>query len=141
MADIFGKAQRVIVFLDEEADSSALAIKTLKRITTPLSKELQQTLGNYPEGAAFKRTLSLDESRRLISDSEQTALRAFFNRPWFSRLWVRKVEVQNSILPILRPTSVSDCRTGGPLNGNSNHDRLRTGLHTYHNFLSYPILS
>lgn len=131
MADIFGRAQRVIVFLGEEADSSDLAIETIKRMTQLLSREEKKSLIYDPRPAVVKATLSIDESTRLIPETEQAALEAFFTRPWFCRLWVYKMEGQIPVLLILGLISVSKCQSVRLSTGNLKDDRPRTELYVY----------
>jgi hypothetical protein len=86
MDEIFGKAERVIVFLDQGSKSSDLAIRTLRRVAKPVSEEQEVALSINP--AAFvDASLSLHESKRLFSATELRALCSFFDLPWFSRLW------------------------------------------------------
>jgi hypothetical protein len=86
MDEVFGKAERVIVFLDQGSKSSDLAIRTLRPVAKPVSEEHEMALSINP-AALVDASLSIHESRRLFSATEQRALCSFFDLPWFSRLW------------------------------------------------------
>jgi hypothetical protein len=86
MADIYSKAERVIIWLGTESEASELAFDLLRKIDANAEVDRDTTTfeereGCSPQWADRTATLAFD-------DKEFEAVLTLQNRPWFSRLWV-----------------------------------------------------
>jgi Heterokaryon incompatibility protein (HET) len=89
MADIYGKAEKTIIWLGESADGSDLAMKILQERGEKLMMEdLKNLLSNASSPNNFLTTkLGLPD----LSHKAWAALRKLLKRPWFKRTWVRSL--------------------------------------------------
>ena len=74
MADVFGQANRVVVWLGTAADNSDQA---LEEIRVAGGKEILAAGGKTSINSSNKETI-------------QQAVLALLGRPWFRRIWVRE---------------------------------------------------
>jgi hypothetical protein len=74
MASIYSCATRVVVWLGEEADDSALAFASMEEVAITL---LRSRDNERRDGIDFHCTIPLLDS-----------LSALLERPWFDRIWV-----------------------------------------------------
>ncbi|TGO75726.1 hypothetical protein BELL_0196g00150 [Botrytis elliptica] len=73
MAKIYGQANRVIVYLGDEADDSNQALESIR-----VAAEGESPQGGSSEGE------SLDQG---INEMNQRAIFELLKRPWFERIW------------------------------------------------------
>lgn len=78
MRDIYHNASRVIVWLGKEEESDRIAYSLMQRIVLAFDKPLpRMDYVNLPPGLP-----------QTLADPQWTYLRRFFNKPWFSRIWI-----------------------------------------------------
>ncbi|PVH81056.1 HET-domain-containing protein, partial [Cadophora sp. DSE1049] len=85
MADIYSRAQRVLVWLGKESDDSSLAVECVRT----LSSKIEIDRGTMKVLPRTDESHWLDWKTKLPFDVEQTtALTRLCNRDWFKRLWI-----------------------------------------------------
>ncbi|KAK2748014.1 ankyrin and het domain protein [Colletotrichum kahawae] len=96
MPDIYGIASRVLVYLGPPADDSDLAITFLEHISD-FADYLDEVLptANFPAALAAGFVMPSPDA------PEWPALRAFWRRPWFRRVWVVQEFVNATELTVL----------------------------------------
>jgi hypothetical protein len=77
MATIYAKASRVLVWLGEEASDSSLALETIHRAADKRYRLGEEDDAEHEEGDAV--------------GCRNACLLALTERPWFRRIWVRKL--------------------------------------------------
>ncbi|SCO92438.1 uncharacterized protein FRV6_16566 [Fusarium oxysporum] len=83
MTQIYRYCQGVIIYLGEDGDDSSIAIQCLRKV--------QSKKRNCPIRKMCSNSANHDKK-------EVVALRAFFSRPWFKRVWVLQ-EIRNGPHP------------------------------------------
>ncbi|KAF7940451.1 uncharacterized protein EAE98_000578 [Botrytis deweyae] len=89
MAKIYGQANRVIVYLGDEADDSNQALESIRFAAEGESPGGESPGGESPGGESpggeFPEGESLD---RRINEMNQRGVLELLKRPWFERIWV-----------------------------------------------------
>ncbi|KAK7422993.1 hypothetical protein QQX98_001283 [Neonectria punicea] len=88
MADIYRQARRVVVWLEAEADESALAIKAIEY--TGLQIQIQPEVRTWRPIPNADPKFSRESQETPHSQQELQAIQKLVARPWFKRLWVRQ---------------------------------------------------
>ncbi|KAJ5011985.1 Heterokaryon incompatibility protein 6, OR allele [Colletotrichum sp. SAR 10_99] len=96
MPDIYGIAARVLVYLGPSADNSDLAIAFLEHIS-----DFADYLDEVSPTANFAAALAAGFVMPPPGAPEWPALRAFWRRPWFRRVWVIQEFVNATELTVL----------------------------------------
>ncbi|KAI8163250.1 Heterokaryon incompatibility protein 6, OR allele [Colletotrichum sp. SAR 10_70] len=96
MPDIYGIAARVLVYLGPSADNSDLAIAFLEHIS-----DFADYLDEVLPTANFAAALAAGFVMPPPGAPEWPALRAFWRRPWFRRVWVIQEFVNATELTVL----------------------------------------
>lgn len=86
MRHIYQKAQRVVIWLGEAHSNSHLAMDLFKRIVA--AKQKLEAVDNMPYfSQEFLDHNGLPKNRWNAEGEAWLALRPFFQRPWFRRIW------------------------------------------------------
>jgi hypothetical protein len=85
MRTIYKESTGVLIWLGEEADDSSLAISTINSLQVSLQK-------SAPGRLVQPKPVTDEEKLR-----KWRALWAFYQRPWFSRVWVRQEQVLSAL--------------------------------------------
>lgn len=86
MGSIYTLAERVVIWLGPETSDSNLALSTMQYLADQVENTLDRYNCDTPDAAEplwFNRAQALPYNKQTWA-----ALLAFFQRPWFSRLWV-----------------------------------------------------
>ncbi|KAF1929425.1 uncharacterized protein M421DRAFT_138657 [Didymella exigua CBS 183.55] len=98
MPDIYRISKRVQIHLGPEANDSPLAIKFLEHMAE-YAEYLDESL-NVSNSEAYALALEMGYSPPVESDKTWNALRSFWLRPWFRRIWVTQ-ELVNALDPVI----------------------------------------
>ncbi|PMD57286.1 HET-domain-containing protein [Hyaloscypha bicolor E] len=110
MGDVYDHASTVLVWLGEASTLAAeKAFHLIRKINGYMdSKILESELANNPYEAVVDVPKPETRSQLFQDDSESEALRDFFRRPWFDRLWVlQEVALASSAWVYYGATSIS----------------------------------
>jgi len=92
MGEIYTRAQRVIIWLGEPADDSAIAIKTLNTLGSAVDYDPGKNEYSPKDGVdlpnEWREYLSHDMAPHPFSGLEMRAVAGLLRRAWFRRLWV-----------------------------------------------------
>lgn len=120
MRQIYQKATTVIVWLGDEDDTTALALATMWNIFESCClyryghASREQWLMNVENDEEYWQSLRVDIVKQVLPEWPEdpktctTALQTFFQRPWFSRVWViQEVQGGSHILLQVGGTTVT----------------------------------
>lgn len=89
MADIYSRADRVVVWLGLEEMDSGLGIEIMERISSQIRVDWR-TLELKPASRATEQHWSDADKILPCSETELLAISEALSRPWFERLWVQQ---------------------------------------------------
>lgn len=98
MADIYSRAERVVVWLGPESENSANALQRLHVLGSHVT--VDWTSFRYRANTKQDRDLANQNVDVSFTEEDFSAIHALFCRSWFERLWVRQ-EVQLATVAIL----------------------------------------
>ena len=108
MGDIYKHAQRGLIWLGEESKDDRAAIQVLYSLKTFISWYRTETTRGKLQGQWWRISVDSPKVQKKLQDLNISArawgyLNQFFQRPWFSRVWIiqEAVFVANSPLPTL----------------------------------------
>jgi hypothetical protein len=87
MADIYSKADRVLIWLGPESQNSARALLCMEHIAS----KVKVNWHNYEISATTEEIHWSDQSIAMpLLEEDWLAIYHFIHRPWFERLWIRQ---------------------------------------------------
>lgn len=87
MADIYGSTRRNLIWLGEDDQYTAAALHSITGLNEEFRRETDD-LTNVEDTLYTSRGGHKYSSQQVLAQMEPQALNEFYQRPWFSRLWV-----------------------------------------------------
>lgn len=89
MGEIYNKARQVIVWLGPEDEKTNIALETIKILSAGVILNWHRRNFSTHFGSEAE-TVRMTPQQSTVSQAQWAALKDFFNRPWFQRLWIRQ---------------------------------------------------